>query len=67
MYVFQSGFISTYICTSHAVFMQVITFVLHFVCTVFTRLETGGGGGIYLLKLILQTRLLIVTRLVNEA
>ena len=33
--------------------------------TVFTRLE--GGGGLLFIKINLQTRLLIVTRLVNEA
>ena len=33
-------------------------------CTVFTRLE---GGGLLFIKINLQTRLLIVTRLVNEA
>ena len=39
--------------------------------TVFTRLEAGGGGGggggLLFIKINLQTRLLIVTRLVNEA
>ena len=38
--------------------------------TLFTRLEAGGGGGgggCLFIKINLQTRLLIVTRLVNEA
>ena len=36
--------------------------------TVFTPLEGGGGGGgLLFIKINLQTRLLIVTRLVNEA
>ena len=40
--------------------------------TVFTRLEAGGGGGgggvqRLFIKINLQTRLLIVARLVNEA
>ena len=37
------------------------------VYTVFTRLEARGGGGLLFIKINLQTRLLIVTRLVNEA
>ena len=36
------------------------------ISTVFTRLEAGGGGLLFI-KINLQTRLLIVTRLVNEA
>ena len=37
--------------------------------TIFTRLEAGGGGGggLLFIKINLQARLLIVTRLVNEA
>ena len=38
--------------------------------TLFTQLEAGGGGGgggLLFIKINLQTRLLIVTSLVNEA
>ena len=30
-------------------------------------IRSGGGGGLLFIKINLQTRLLIVTRLVNEA
>ena len=40
--------------------------VLVCIYTVFTRLEAEGGGLLFI-KINLQTRLLIVTRLVNEA
>ena len=36
-----------------------------YIGTVFTQLEAGGG--LLFIKINLQTRLLIVTRLVNEA
>ena len=52
----------TYTHTTHKCIITYIPYLL-------TRLEArgGGGGGLLFIKINLQTRLLIVTRLVNEA